>query len=548
MTTASISSVSSVTVTNHEYFNPMSASFKTTTTISARISKLVETSSGISTKSILSGRIGKLNNFSPLVIKTTADFTGKLGLLKDIKSTLSSTSSLIGNSQQDIKSNISFSNKTNVIASVDKMSAIGEYLDGTTDLFKTGFLGHFDFVEPRFCNADLTNRPIKLLFKNLLNTRDMMKIWLNNPVFKEDVSSINDFRVKKDLTLNGLMKVSDRFNLSDNVVVKENSTNVNIEIPEGYEFTINGNKVVTYDYVPNSNADKLDGNEGDVFASSSDLDNHTSDTNNPHKVTLEQLNGVNKKGDIVKGNVSIKEKIKAPFISGGKVSSGKTYKIGTISGDGSNAMVIVSDTEGNGICFAKYQVGNSDNEFGGYWYQVGESADNGVTFRFSKSGIGTIDLYYTAGIDTKGTLVVLNGNGFTKDFKESEFVPTHKLNEERPMQSEVHSKGNLVYHEGNFFMNEFAVVSGTLEHNSLLPLPAGFTEDQCYWIVSTDKMNKDNKSWDIDENGRHLMYRGWCYVESDRVIKSYWYAHGHSSTPGYNLLLGSANYIVIGVK
>ena len=84
-----------------------------------------------------------------------------------------------------------------------------------------------------------------------------------------------------------------------------------------------------------------------------------------------------------------------------------------------------------------------------------------------------------------------------------------------------------------------AVISGTIAHGTLLPLPAGFTAAQCTWIISRVRSGwkgtvLTGNAWDDDDDE-------YCYVDDSRIVQCYHYN-------GSTLYPGTANYLVMGVK
>lgn len=96
-----------------------------------------------------------------------------------------------------------------------------------------------------------------------------------------------------------------------------------------------------------------------------------------------------------------------------------------------------------------------------------------------------------------------------------------------------------------------AVITGTIADGGTIPLPAGFSEAQCKFMVSTARDNPTEKQWDIDEGGRWLHYSFECYL-TGRVVTCKTYLNKNrtisgSGTPAITVP-GRANYLVIGVK
>lgn len=95
-----------------------------------------------------------------------------------------------------------------------------------------------------------------------------------------------------------------------------------------------------------------------------------------------------------------------------------------------------------------------------------------------------------------------------------------------------------------------AVGRGQISDGQVIPLPAGFTEGQCAWLVSPAIY--DPGFFDINENGANARFRVECFTQAglgtNRQAVVLWTQQGHSSTPGFIAHPGTANYIIIGVK
>lgn len=89
--------------------------------------------------------------------------------------------------------------------------------------------------------------------------------------------------------------------------------------------------------------------------------------------------------------------------------------------------------------------------------------------------------------------------------------------------------------------SKISVLTGTILNGETIPLPAGYTEEQCKWLVSIADDNNSNRGWDIDENASRLHYKQVCST-AGRVVTVQSYAYPAGWTPG------TANYIIIGVK
>ena len=96
-----------------------------------------------------------------------------------------------------------------------------------------------------------------------------------------------------------------------------------------------------------------------------------------------------------------------------------------------------------------------------------------------------------------------------------------------------------------------AVLTGTIADGGTIPLPAGFSEAQCKFMVSTSRDNPADIPWDIDETGRHVHYGYECTLNGRVVSCKVWLnknrttmgnAHPEITVPG------RANYLVIAYK
>ena len=99
--------------------------------------------------------------------------------------------------------------------------------------------------------------------------------------------------------------------------------------------------------------------------------------------------------------------------------------------------------------------------------------------------------------------------------------------------------------------NAIAVLTGTIADGGTIPLPAGFSEAQCKFMVSMARDNPEDIPWDIDESGRHVHYGYQCTLNGRVVSCKVWLnknrttmgnAHPEIAVPG------RANYLVIAYK
>lgn len=98
----------------------------------------------------------------------------------------------------------------------------------------------------------------------------------------------------------------------------------------------------------------------------------------------------------------------------------------------------------------------------------------------------------------------------------------------------------------NGSVNNIAVLHGTIANGGTIPLPSGYTEAQCKWIVSINDSNANGSGWDVREGLSTNHYETRCYT-TGRVVTATMYAYNDTTDAGvtYN---ATANYIIIGVK
>ena len=99
--------------------------------------------------------------------------------------------------------------------------------------------------------------------------------------------------------------------------------------------------------------------------------------------------------------------------------------------------------------------------------------------------------------------------------------------------------------------NAIAVLTGTIADGGTIPLPAGFSEAQCKFMVSTARDNPEDVPWDIDESGRHVHYGYECTLNG-RVVSCKVWLNKKRTTMGNAhpeiIVPGRANYLVIAYK
>ncbi|MFW9600702.1 MAG: hypothetical protein ACMV1B_00035 [Prevotella sp.] len=90
-----------------------------------------------------------------------------------------------------------------------------------------------------------------------------------------------------------------------------------------------------------------------------------------------------------------------------------------------------------------------------------------------------------------------------------------------------------------------AILTGIIANGGTIPLPSGFSESQCKWVVSMRADNPASIPWDINESDNQLHYKTECYTIG-RVVTARTYLGSNNSPPGW--IDSDANYIIIGVK
>jgi hypothetical protein len=90
------------------------------------------------------------------------------------------------------------------------------------------------------------------------------------------------------------------------------------------------------------------------------------------------------------------------------------------------------------------------------------------------------------------------------------------------------------------FTDHISILTGTVAHGGTIPLPDGYTQEQCKWIVSPYEAN-----WWGNPGGEDS-YVGTgvrCWTDANRVVYVASLAYRGSWSTG-----GTANYMIIGIK
>ena len=92
-----------------------------------------------------------------------------------------------------------------------------------------------------------------------------------------------------------------------------------------------------------------------------------------------------------------------------------------------------------------------------------------------------------------------------------------------------------------------AVLTGTIADGGTIPLPAGFSEAQCKFMVSMSEDDPTYAPWDINEGGSNRHYYTKCYVTGRVVTAKVYHGMGGDMKSEW-WLPGRANYLVIAYK
>ncbi len=91
--------------------------------------------------------------------------------------------------------------------------------------------------------------------------------------------------------------------------------------------------------------------------------------------------------------------------------------------------------------------------------------------------------------------------------------------------------GQAALHLGNF---DIAILTGTVAHGGTIPLPTGFTQEQCRWFVSINTLTTCSTATQDGTFG--------VSADANRVVTCRYRASGGETRTG------TANYLIIGIK
>lgn len=94
---------------------------------------------------------------------------------------------------------------------------------------------------------------------------------------------------------------------------------------------------------------------------------------------------------------------------------------------------------------------------------------------------------------------------------------------------------------------DIAIATGTINDGETIPLPKGFTQEQCKWLVSMSDSNPSETKWDSNEVDPRMHYRLTYHADSNRVVtaKMHVFDDNGDKVKPYP---ATASYIIIGKK
>lgn len=146
------------------------------------------------------------------------------------------------------------------------------------------------------------------------------------------------------------------------------------------------------------------------------------------------------------------------------------------------------------------------------------------------AGTGNINLAIES--DTAAFLT-FKDSGASADSKVVQIVSTDGGLQIRQLNDDLSIKASfdLINSSGSTGYSEVAVLTGTISSGNTIPLPSGYTQAQCKWMVAVGTISSSHG----DHNSSHNVT---FTANSSRVV----------TTSGIGSGSGTANYIIIGVK
>ena len=109
----------------------------------------------------------------------------------------------------------------------------------------------------------------------------------------------------------------------------------------------------------------------------------------------------------------------------------------------------------------------------------------------------------------------------------------------------IDGSGNVTLNTSVSSTSGVSILTGTVANGGTIPLPSGYSEGQCRWMVSMNNDNPSNTAWDWQEGVSSDHIHSYCSANGTRVVTCYRTVLNETGTQTHN---GTANYIIIGVK
>ena len=198
----------------------------------------------------------------------------------------------------------------------------------------------------------------------------------------------------------------------------------------------------------------------------------------------------------------------------------------------------ITHSEINNVARMKFSVSDDNNTSDAF--QFGNTEGGSFVPKFTIYGNGTVDS--EGNITAPSFIGSLNGNANTATKWQT--ARTLTLTGSVTGSVSVDGSGNVSMATSVSSSSGVAILTGTVANGGTIPLPSGFSEAQCKWMVSIDNSNSNGTGWDIDNAivANHISHR--CYT-TGRVVTANTTVRGEAGFITYD---ATANYIIIGVK
>ena len=247
--------------------------------------------------------------------------------------------------------------------------------------------------------------------------------------------------------------------------------------------------------------------------------------------------------------------VRQNFASGLQAASSKTdFDAGSRITLGANTSDAWIKNETSGKFFALKNSG--ELHYGGHKVYTAEYKPNWVNDITNKpttvAASGLTDAATKTDVSNAATAVkneILGGAGAAFDtLKELAAALGNDANFARTIADELAKKADKATTLAAYGLGDaIAVLTGTIADGGTIPLPAGFSEAQCKFMVSMAEDDPIYASWDINESGGSKHYYFKCFTVG-RVVTAKAYHGGANYMHDGWWLPGRANYLVIAYK